>query len=78
MYRKENVSKEGMDTFIWLYAHTYPAMILIKIVLSWFCKKKKYFRVYGKVILEVEKAGLEGIPHLSCLLSCLMKKMSPI
>lgn len=78
MYGKWNVSKEGMDTFILLYTHTHPAMVFIKIVLSWSCKKKKYFRVYGKVILEVERASLEGILHLSCFLSCLIKKMSLI
>lgn len=57
-----------------LCTHTHPAMIFIKIVLTWFYKRRKYFRVYGKVILEVKKAGLERIPHLSCFLSCLIKK----
>lgn len=67
-----------MDTFILLYIHTHPAMVFIKIMLAWFCKGRKYFRVYGKVILEVEKAGLERIPHLSYFLSCIIKKVSLI
>lgn len=71
---ESSVNKEGMDAFILLYTHTHPAMVYIKLVLAWFCKKRKYFRFYGKDILEVEKAGLERIPHLSCFLSCLIKK----
>lgn len=56
-----------------IYTYT-PAMVVMKIVLAWFCKRRKYFNVYGKVILEVQKAALERIPHLSCFLSCFIKK----
>lgn len=80
MYRKRSISIFiiNYSTFILLYALAHPAMVSIKIVPAGFCGGRNYLRVYGKVILEVAKASVEGIPHLPCLLSCLIKKLTLI
>lgn len=77
MYRKRSISIFiiNYSIFILLYVFVYLVMVFIKIVFVGFCGGRNYFRVYGKVILEVAKVIVEGILYLLCLFLCLIKKL---